>query len=69
MQVWDTAGQERFRTITPAYYRSAMGVVMVYDITDDSSFENVEMWLTNLTNHGDKEVKIILVGNKCRIRR
>ncbi|CAD7942900.1 unnamed protein product [Amoebophrya sp. A120] len=64
VQVWDTAGQERFRTITPAYYRSAMGVVMCYDITDDATFDNVEMWLNNLDQHGSSDVQKILIGNK-----
>lgn len=65
LQVWDTAGQERFRTITPAYYRSAMGVVMCYDITDENSFQNVEMWLHNLEQHGSGDVCKILLGNKA----
>eukprot|EP00440_Ansanella_granifera_P021326 gb/GFBE01023151.1/.p1 GENE.gb/GFBE01023151.1/~~gb/GFBE01023151.1/.p1 ORF type:complete len:202 (+),score=45.55 gb/GFBE01023151.1/:1-606(+) len=64
LQVWDTAGQERFRTITPAYYRSAMGVVICYDITDKSTFENVGYWLEQLQQHGDEGVQRILVGNK-----
>lgn len=64
LQVWDTAGQERFRTITPAYYRSAMGVVIVYDICDEHTFENVEYWVTQLSQHGNEDVQRILVGNK-----
>jgi small GTP-binding protein len=64
LQVWDTAGQERFRTITPAYYRAAMGVVITYDITDRASFEHVEYWITQLEQHGDTKVQKILVGNK-----
>lgn len=64
IQVWDTAGQERFRTITPAYYRSAMGVVMCYDITDENTFNNIEYWLTNLEQHGNADVQKILIGNK-----
>lgn len=64
MQVWDTAGQERFRTITPAYYRSAMGVVMCYDITDAHTFDNIEYWLSNLEQYGSADVQKILIGNK-----
>lgn len=64
LQVWDTAGQERFRTITPAYYRAAMGVVITYDVTDQSSFDHVEFWVTQLDQHGDTRVQRILVGNK-----
>ena len=48
MQIWDTAGQERFRTITAAYYRGAHGVLLVYDVTDEGSFENVRNWMRNI---------------------
>ena len=44
LQIWDTAGQERFRTITTAYYRGAMGIMLVYDITNEKSFENIKNW-------------------------
>lgn len=64
LQVWDTAGQERFRTITPAYYRAAMGVVITYDITDKNTFDHVEFWAQQLDLHGDENVQRILVGNK-----
>merc|ERR1719215_2100419 len=64
IQVWDTAGQERFRTITPAYYRAAMGVVFVYDITDRVTYDRVEFWFSQMETHGDPKVARILVGNK-----
>ena len=64
LQVWDTAGQERFRTITPAYYRRAMGVLVIFDMTNRKSFENVEYWLRNLEDHGDPKVRRVLVANK-----
>jgi len=64
LQVWDTAGQERFRTITPAYYHAAMGVVLTYDITDEETFKHVEYWVEQLQSHGDENVQRILVGNK-----
>jgi len=64
LQVWDTAGQERFRTITPAYYRAAMGVVITYDVTDRGTFEHVGYWVSQLDQNGDENVRKILVGNK-----
>ena len=51
-QIWDTAGQERYRAITSAYYRGAVGALVVYDITKDVSFENVEKWLAELKENG-----------------
>ena len=63
-QIWDTAGQERYRAITNAYYRQAIGVLLVYDITKRVSFENLERWLTEVREHADSKIQIILVGNK-----
>uniref|UniRef100_A0A7S1EZY4 Ras-related protein Rab-1 n=1 Tax=Noctiluca scintillans TaxID=2966 RepID=A0A7S1EZY4_NOCSC len=65
LQVWDTAGQERFRTITPAYYRAANGVVITYSITDRESFEHVEYWVEQLDQNACEGVQRILVGNKA----
>jgi len=66
LQIWDTAGQERFRNITSAYYRGAMGIIMMYDITDRSSFDAITTWIRNIrVTIGDKFVNQILVGNKC----
>ncbi|CEM12832.1 unnamed protein product [Vitrella brassicaformis CCMP3155] len=65
LQVWDTAGQERFRTITPAYYRSAMGVILTYDITSMETFNNIRYWMKNLEDYADKNVQKVLIGNKC----
>lgn len=65
LQIWDTAGQERFRTITTAYYRGAMGILLVYDVTDDQSFQNIRNWIGNIEQHASESVNKILVGNKC----
>ncbi|KAG5365536.1 Ras-like GTP-binding protein RYL1 [Yarrowia sp. C11] len=65
LQVWDTAGQERFRTITTAYYRGAMGILLVYDVTDEKSFNNIENWYQNVQSYANEGVELILVGNKC----
>ncbi|CAA7034026.1 unnamed protein product [Microthlaspi erraticum] len=65
LQIWDTAGQERFRTITTAYYRGAMGILLVYDVTDESSFNNIRNWMKNIEQHASDNVNKILVGNKA----
>lgn len=65
LQIWDTAGQERFRTITTAYYRGAMGILLVYDITDEQSFLNIRNWIRNIEQHASDSVQKILIGNKC----
>lgn len=64
-QIWDTAGQERYRAITTAYYRGALGALIVYDITKADSFEHVNRWLDQLRAHADPNAVIMLVGNKC----
>ncbi|EPR59731.1 Ras-related protein Rab11 [Toxoplasma gondii TgCatPRC2] len=67
-QIWDTAGQERYRAITSAYYRGAVGALLVYDITKRQSFENVERWLKELRDHADPNIVILLVGNKSDLK-
>lgn len=64
LQIWDTAGQERFRTITSAYYRGAMGILLVYDVTDEASFNNIRNWMKNIEQHASDNVVKVLVGNK-----
>ncbi|GMH45568.1 hypothetical protein BSKO_13525 [Bryopsis sp. KO-2023] len=68
LQIWDTAGQERFRTITSAYYRGAMGILLVYDVTDEGSFKNVRNWIQNINQHASEKVNKILVGNKSDMK-
>ncbi|CAI0462162.1 unnamed protein product [Linum tenue] len=63
--IWDTAGQERFRTITSSYYRGAHGIIIVYDVTDEESFNNVKTWLTEIDKFATDSVNKLLVGNKC----
>jgi len=65
LQIWDTAGQERFHTITTSYYRGAMGIMLVYDITNAKSFDNIARWLRNIDEHASEDVIKMLLGNKC----
>lgn len=67
-QIWDTAGQERYRAITSAYYRGAVGALLVYDIAKMVTFQNVERWLKELRDHADQNIVIMLVGNKSDLR-
>ncbi|KAF5929409.1 hypothetical protein HPG69_013705 [Diceros bicornis minor] len=67
-QIWDTAGQERYRAITSAYYRGAVGALLVYDIAKHLTYENVERWLKELRDHADSNIVIMLVGNKSDLR-
>ncbi|KAF7728367.1 Ras- protein Rab-11B [Apophysomyces ossiformis] len=63
-QIWDTSGQERYRAITGAYYRGAVGALLVYDITRQSSFRSIDHWLKELRDHADHNISLMLVGNK-----
>uniref|UniRef100_A0A7C8ZZ85 Uncharacterized protein n=1 Tax=Opuntia streptacantha TaxID=393608 RepID=A0A7C8ZZ85_OPUST len=64
-QIWDTAGQERYRAVTSAYYRGAVGAMLVYDMTKRQSFDHIARWLEELRGHADKNIVIMLIGNKC----
>ena len=66
LQMWDTAGQERFRTITNTYYRGAHSILLVYDVTDRSSFDSIRNWISSIRQHVNEDnVSVALIGNKC----
>lgn len=65
LQLWDTAGQERFRNITNSYYKGAHGIILVYDITNHLSFQNIDLWIDEVEKHGASNLTKILIGNKC----
>lgn len=67
-QIWDTAGQERYRAITSAYYRGAVGALLMYDISKSDSYASVSRWLTELREHADPQIVIMLVGNKSDLK-
>ena len=64
LQIWDTAGQEKFRSVARSYYRGAIGIVIVYDITKAESFQHVPQWLNDAKNSARNECSVCVVGNK-----
>ena len=64
IQIWDTAGQDRFRQASEKYYRGAVGIILVYDVTDHQTFTNIDYWLNKINELGDQHAQIILLGNK-----
>ncbi|KAK3428504.1 ras-related protein RABA3 [Eucalyptus grandis] len=64
-QIWDTAGQERYRAVTSAYYRGALGAMLVYDITKRQSFDHLAKWVEELRAHANHSIVIMLIGNKA----
>ncbi|XP_077282990.1 ras-related protein Rab-37-like isoform X1 [Arctopsyche grandis] len=65
LQIWDTAGQERFRSVTHAYYRDAHALLLLYDVTNKTSFDNIRAWLGEIREYAQDDVVIMLLGNKC----
>ena len=66
LKIWDTAGQERFRNITTQYYKGADGIVLVYDVTDEASYEKIRDWMEQiLANTQQEDIGLVLLGNKC----
>ncbi|XP_068610452.1 ras-related protein Rab-26-like [Brachionichthys hirsutus] len=65
LQIWDTAGQERFRSVTHAYYRDADALLLLYDVTNKASFDNIRAWLTEIHEYAQQDVVVMLLGNKA----
>lgn len=66
LKIWDTAGQERFRNITNQYYKGADGIVLVFDLTDQKSFDKIREWMAQIkANTRSEEIAVVLLGNKC----
>ena len=68
MQIWDTAGQERFKSVTKSYFKGAKGAMIVYDITNKESYDSVESWLQMVKENSDKDISIMLAGNKSDLQ-
>ena len=68
LQIWDTAGQERYRTLTTNLYKGAVGIVLIYDITNKKTFDNVRSWITSIEEETSKKIILILVGNKADLK-
>lgn len=65
LQIWDTAGQERFRAISRSIYNGAKGAFLVYDITNQETFDNIPNWLMELKTYTGPNIPLFLIGNKC----
>ena len=66
--IWDTAGSEAFRSLTRSYYRAVAGIMLIYDITDESTFQQLEYWIEECSKHASGKVSLLLVGNKFGFR-
>ncbi|XP_010518986.1 PREDICTED: ras-related protein RABF2a-like [Tarenaya hassleriana] len=64
-EIWDTAGQERYHSLAPMYYRGAMAAIVVYDITNQNSFDRAKKWVQELRLQGDLDMVVALAGNKA----
>ena len=70
LNVWDSAGQERFHNITRTMFKGADGIALIYDVTDENSFWNLEYWIEQIkSNTSEKDIGLVLLGNKCDIEK
>ncbi|XP_076588112.1 ras and EF-hand domain-containing protein [Chaetodon auriga] len=68
LQIWDTAGQERFRSIARSYFRKAHGVLLLYDVTSESSFLNIRAWVDQIQDSAEEKIPMCVIGNKVDLR-
>ena len=64
ISIWDTAGQERFRGLVSSYYRNASGILLVYDISEKSTFDDLSFWINEMSKYGHRNAEVFLIGNK-----
>jgi Ras-related protein Rab-2A len=64
VQIWDTAGQENYKSITRSFYKRAHGIILMYDVTDKTSFDDLETWLKDIKDYANDGVDIALAGNQ-----
>ena len=64
IEIWDTAGQERYRSLTSSYYKGAKGAMIVYDVTNKISFENIDKWYNDMKDATEKDITLLIIGNK-----
>ncbi len=69
LTIWDTCGQEKFRSLTKSYFRDAHGILLVYDVTDQKSFDDLDLWIKEIKEESPEKSSIVLVGNKIDLPR
>ena len=68
IEIWDTAGQERYKSITAIYYKGSKGALIVYDTTNQTTFENIDKWILELKDKTSNDIKLMIVGNKIDLK-
>jgi small GTP-binding protein len=69
VKIWDTAGQEQYKSLTRNFYRNSDGVIIVYDVTNKSSFEKIQEWVQSIIDNTEKNIKMVIIGNKIDLPR
>ena len=69
LQIWDTCGQEMYRSLVQGFYHNSSLALLVYEINNKKSFENLEFWLKDLRQHTEKDLPVFIIGNKNDLER